>query len=273
MYFRLNFIIRERIKIYVAYYIKAETKYNIHSPFLYEFIDFVFDSDRIYYDFIHLQEASEFIKRNTKIIPSDSFSIDHHQNGMSIEQLYKKAGHPMSNYECLYRIGLFLKSKNILELGACVGMSGLSLALAGKSGNIISLEGNQFLSSHCRNLFDQVNVKNIHCIHSDFNDYLDTTAVRDFDLVFLDGDHQYDSSLNYISKILNLTNDSAVIIMDDIHWSSGMYKAWKQIINHPYVQCSLETTRWGFLFKNKLLTEGNYVYINENLKPWKIGLF
>ncbi len=269
----LNFPMLERIKIYLDYFCKAETIYNIHPPFLYDFIDFIFDKERIYYDFNTLQEASESLKRKHTIIPIEPFSVSHHQNNLSISQLYNKAGHSNSDYECLYRIALHLKSKKILELGSCVGMSGLTLALACKHGKTLTIEGNNFLSDSCNELFHQFNIKNISCLHSDFGNYLDKSTENYFDLVFLDGDHQYDSTINYLSKLFIQTTDSAVIILDDIHWSADMYKAWKETVTHPSVQCSLETERWGFLFKDKLLTKGAYVYIHKKYKPWKIGLF
>lgn len=267
-----NFLF-DRILIYLEYFFKADTKFNIHPPYLFDFINFVFDANRIFYDFNLLHQASENIKANNQIIPKDTFSESHHQVGLTVGQFYKKAGHPLSKYECLYRMALFLKSKNIIDFGACVGMSSLSFALASKHGRIISIEGNKFLSASSIELYNRLQVNNIDSIHSEFNNFLESSTLRDVDLVFLDGDHQYNSTLHYFSKIIHLTNDSAVIVLDDIHWSPGMYKAWKKLINHPMIQCSLETTRWGFLFKNKALTKGAYAFISQKFKPWKIGIF
>jgi hypothetical protein len=266
-------MLAERIKIYFEYYLKADTRYNIHPPFLSEFIDFVLDVDRIYYDFNALQEASEYVKRNDKIIQEDAFSNLHHQTGLTVSRLYQKAGHALSEYESLYRTALFLNSKNILELGSCTGIGAFALALANKSGNTITVEGNKFLSSVANDLFHHFKIKNARCIHSDFSTYLNHETEIDFDLIFLDGHHEELPTIDYCTKIMECSSDTAVIILDDIHWSHGMYKAWKLMIDHPSVQCSLETWRWGFLFKSRKLTPGNYVYIPEKFKPWKIGLF
>lgn len=265
--------ILKRIKIYLEYYFKAETKFNIHPPFLFNFIDFTFDQDRIFYAFDKIQEASEILKRNETHIPSEPFSKNRQQDQFTVAELYKKSGHSVSEYECLYRMNLFLKSKNSLELGACTGMSGIAIALSNKSGKLTSIEGNQFLSSICNAMFDRFKLSNAQCIAIEFDSFLNTTSVQDFDFVFLDGDHQYDSTIKYASKLLTITTDAAVLVLDDIHWSADMYRAWKDLIKHPAIQCSLETERWGILFKNKILSAGNYTYINQKFKPWKIGLF
>jgi predicted O-methyltransferase YrrM len=265
--------ILKRIKIYLEYYFKAETKYNIHPPFLFDFIDFTLDKDRIYYAFDKIQEASEILKRNETRIPSEPFSKNRQQDEFTVAEFYNKSGHPVSEYECLYRMALFVKSNNFLELGACVGMSGIAIALSNKSGKLISIEGNPFLSSICNGMFKRFKLNNAHCLNMEFESFLNSTAMHDFDFVFVDGDHQYDSTLKMIIKLLSITTDTAVLVIDDIHWSTGMYQAWKEIIRHPSIQCSLETERWGILFKNKQLTIGTYVYINEKFKPWKIGLY
>jgi predicted O-methyltransferase YrrM len=263
----------ERFRIYLDFYFKAETRYNIHSPFLFDLIEFAFDTDRIYYDFNILQEATNCILRNQTSIPADDFSVKHRQNNLNISQLFLKSGHSSDAYECLYRLACFLKPNKILELGSCAGMSAMSLALGYKPAKVISLEGNEYLSSFANSLFHQFKLNTIQCLHIDFNTFFETQTENDFDLVFVDGDHNYESTLANFSKINPCTSDKAVIVLDDVHWSSGMYAAWNKIKQDPSIRCSLETIRWGFLFKNKSLAKGDYTFLHEKFKPWKLGLF
>ncbi|MBK9221097.1 MAG: class I SAM-dependent methyltransferase [Saprospiraceae bacterium] len=263
----------ERIKIYLEYYIKANTIFSVHPTFLYNFIQFVFDTKRVYYDFDILYKIHSDLNRNETVIPSDSFSIQNQQNGYRISEFNKKAGHSLTDYETLYRISIFLHPQNILEFGTCLGTSAISLALAHKKSNLISVEGNSFLSAFCNSQFSKIDLPNCKCLHSDFYTYLKESNLQDFDLFFLDGHHHYESTLYYTREFLSQSTENAIIILDDIHWSKGMYKAWKEIIKEQSVQCSLETMRWGFLFKNRKITKGNYVYIDHKYKPWKIGLY
>ncbi|MBK8451621.1 MAG: class I SAM-dependent methyltransferase [Saprospiraceae bacterium] len=227
----------ERIKIYLEYYIKANTIFSMHPTFLYNFIQFVFDTKRVYYDFDILYKIHTALDRNETIIPSDSFSIQNQQNGYRISEFNKKAGHSLTDYETLYRISIFLHPQNI------------------------------------HSQFSKIDLPNCKCLHSDFYTYLKESNLQDFDLIFLDGHHHYESTLYYTREFLSQSTENAIIILDDIHWSKEMYNAWKEIIKEQSVQCSLETMRWGFLFKNRKITKGNYVYIDHKYKPWKIGLY
>ncbi len=262
-----------RLKLYLSYYIKARTRYSIHSPFLHQFIAFVFDKERVYYDFQKLHQISEQIKLEEGILPDERFSRTHRQNGISLSGLYKKSGHDLSEYECLYRLALFLKPSSILELGACTGMSSMALYLGAKPKSLKTLEGNQYLSAYCNNLFKNQGISSAVCIHTEFKEYLESAHLKETELVFIDGHHQYAPTMSYTKLLIENSSDRSVIIMDDIHWSEEMYKAWNALKMHPQVHCSLETFRWGFLFKDSRISSGHYCLISSKWKPWSIGLF
>jgi predicted O-methyltransferase YrrM len=268
-----NLIYFERIQIYLEYYFKAKTVHHIHSPFISNLLNLVWDTDRIYYDFQKLQKIAEYLNTDTQMVPKNSFSDEHNQSGLSIEKLYRKTGHSRLDYERLYRLAMFLKPRQILELGTCTGMSSAALALGCKSSELITLEGNKFLSDYCSKLFKDFDIKNVQCIHCEFLRYLENTGLENTDLIFMDGHHQYDPTLTLTNIILENSKNTTIILLDDIHWSKGMYRAWKELINHPMVQCSLETLRWGFLFKDRRLNPANYCLIPQKYKPWSIGLF
>jgi hypothetical protein len=45
-------------------------------------------------------------------------------------------------------------------------------------------------------------------------------------------------------------------VIDDIHWSSGMQAAWKQIISDPAVKVSIDLFNIGIIwFRNELSKE------------------
>jgi len=75
--------------------------------------------------------------------------------------------------------------------------------------------------------------------------------------------------LEYVPILLQMLNDKGVLLLDDIHWSKEMYEAWLELTRHNSVPCSLETSRWGLLFKDKTLSQGRYCYINEGFKHWQ----
>lgn len=260
----------QRVFLFCRFYLKAKSIYYMHAPFLYELLQFVFDSDRNYYDFIKLQEASNSLENNYNLIELSDFAKSHRQTGLSIRRMYKKSGHTLYEYESLYRLMVFTKTKMSLELGASVGMSGLSMSLANKKGLHTSVEGNSSLADCTNALFKKFGLVNAHCVNASFETFfLNTSNLHMYDFVFIDGDHRYQATLENFGKLLPLLTEDAIILVDDIHWSFDMNKAWQELTQHPAIHCSLEMPRWGLLFKSKKLTKGRFSYLPAIYKPWQ----
>ena len=74
------------------------------------------------------------------------------------------------------------------------------------------------------------------------------TPNRKFDLVYFDGNHQKEATLNYFQQLLPTAHNDSVFIFDDIHWSQGMEEAWETICKHPSVKVSIDTFHIGVVF-------------------------
>jgi hypothetical protein len=53
------------------------------------------------------------------------------------------------------------------------------------------------------------------------------------DWVFLDGHHDEKATLDYMEQILPNLASEAILIFDDINWSDGVRRAWKQVVEDP----------------------------------------
>ncbi|MBK8956140.1 MAG: class I SAM-dependent methyltransferase [Saprospiraceae bacterium] len=265
-------ILLERLPVFLRFYLRAQTIYQIHAPYLSNFILTAFDTNRLFYDFRIIEHYRRTLLLNQNLIPQNTHGDLHGQTGNKIAQLAKKSTGSQDYYECLYRICSFFKPKKILELGSCLGLSGLTLALGNREAEITTVEGNAFLANFCRETFETTLPGKINVINSSFAEFLKNNPRGGFDMVLIDGDHSYKPTLEYVKSIFHSTADNAVIIIDDIHWSPDMFKAWNEIINWPEIHCSLETYRLGFLFKSTRVTKGNFSYIPYPFKPWGIGL-
>nr|WP_317042506.1 class I SAM-dependent methyltransferase [Salinimicrobium sediminis] len=71
---------------------------------------------------------------------------------------------------------------------------------------------------------------------------------HNFDLLFVDGNHQKEATLTYFKKLLPTVHNDSVMILDDIHWSKGMEEAWEEIKAHPRVKVTIDTFQWGLVF-------------------------
>ncbi len=74
---------------------------------------------------------------------------------------------------------------------------------------------------------------------------------------FIDGNHRGEALMNYVRMILQL-GEEMVIVADDIHLNRDMYRSWKMISESGVAEASLETNRFGILFRRNSLTPGRY---------------
>ena len=79
------------------------------------------------------------------------------------------------------------------------------------------------------------------------------------DLVYLDANHTYDATIKYFTLLKSKLNASSVVIIDDIHWSSGMEKAWQEIVSLEEVSISIDLFYKGLLFFRKDIEKEHFV--------------
>ncbi len=163
----------------------------------------------------------------------------------------------------LARLVDYLRPATVIELGTGPGIGSLYLALHNPGGLILTCEGSPAIAMLAGEGFESLGVKNIELHTGLFNDVLPGFLRRtDADLfVFIDGDHREESLVSYVSQILAARKQDLVIAMDDIHWSRGMYRAWKRIIKRPEISLSLELFNMGIVFIGKKIQKDHFVVI------------
>ncbi|MCC6815841.1 MAG: class I SAM-dependent methyltransferase [Saprospiraceae bacterium] len=250
----------------LEFWLKSDTIYKLHSPSLFHIAEKVFENNDYYYDFEIIEQAYYSLTTINVPIVDNEFSKIRKQTG-KLGGFAKKAMHHPEELFKLYKFLKLYEFNNILELGSCFGLSARAISLASPKSKIVSVEGNeQFyeLAQKFATSSSKITFKN-----QTFKNYLAGLTDEEFDLVIIDGDHQYDSTIYNLSIIQRHLTENAIILIDDIHWSSGMYRAWKEILSGSSFHCSLETLRWGFLFCDRSLNKGNYSLIPSNLKYWQ----
>ena len=264
---------------YLCYYFRAETKYNIHSPFLSEFIQHVLEDRRRFYAFEIIQSFRKYLmqdKRKLDIIELGAGSKVNRSSKRSIRSLAKYASIDSHSGRILFRISQLYKPNHILELGTSLGISSLYLAYGHLRGSLITIEGNPAVAKEAEAHFRRMEMSNIELRVGHFDNVINGVLedLKTIDLVFIDGNHTEEATLRYFESMLPYIHEHSILVFGDIHWSKGMEKAWKQIIAHPKVRISLDLFHLGIVFFRKENREKeDYTLIRSGLKPWKLGFF
>ena len=243
---------------YIDYYLFSGhgKGYGIHSPFIYEYVSKVLINRTTDPKIKRIDDLSSELRSEKAKVDAGGFGAGSHfgkRNNVRIGNIARLSSTQKKYGNLLYRTVEFFKPKVILELGTSLGISTLYLALADRNANIHTIEGSEILSTLARENFRRLKISNIQQYTGEFIKVLPglLDQLPDIDLIFIDGDHREEATIRYFELCLEAVNSKSIIILDDIHWSSGMEKAWERIKKYSDVKLTVDLFRFGFVFFRK----------------------
>lgn len=270
----------EKIKIiqrYLNYYRKADTIYQVHSPFVYDFAEQVLEDDRDFYAFDSVEYLRNILKQNKdkiKITDLGAGSKSSNQKERTVGSIAQNAASRPWQCKTLFRLINFYKPKTMLEVGTSLGISTLYQAMAAQNAQFITLEGDPIIARIAQHNFKEMKMNQIKLIQGNFDSTLEK-ALQQFqqlDYIFIDGNHQLEPTLRYFEIALAAAHDESIFVFDDIHWSAEMEAAWEKIKNHPRVTTSIDLFHMGIVFFRKENREKeHFILAPLSWKPWASG--
>lgn len=225
----------------------------MHSPFVYDLVTKCFNDKKKYPEY-------EILKSHRKTLRSDSSMVEMKDfgqgsrvfkgNARKVSAVVKNAGMRKKRQKLLFRMAKYFKSETVLELGTSLGMGTVALSLSNEFSAINTVEGCPNTLSKAQEYFEKFNLHNIQIHQELFSEFLENTSTQ-FDLIFIDGDHNGERTLGYFNSLLNKVHNDSLIIFDDIYWSKDMTVAWQKIIANEKVTVSIDTFQWGLVFFRK----------------------
>lgn len=157
---------------------------------------------------------------------------DHRLNGSMTEEEYLKyqnnTGH--TYYMFLNKLVHILKPKNVVELGTAVGRSALFMMLAlPEDGKLVTIDKIPYITVDLMNFKDDPRLVQINGNTLDSNVY--GQVPYNIDLLYVDSDHNHNHVRNELMWYQPKLRNGAMVVMDDIHISSGMTELWDSL---PY---------------------------------------
>jgi predicted O-methyltransferase YrrM len=237
---------------YFKFLLKSSNQHGVHSPFVYDLVTKCFYDKAEYKRYSELKNYRQrLLENNNTINITDlgSGSKTNKSNKRQIAQIAKISGTTLKRAKLLYRLSSYFKFKNILELGTSLGIATQSMHLGNPNAKITSIEGCPNISEFTKHQLK--NYENINIFTGDFNEHIPKLKTNSYDLIFFDGNHNKDATLNYFNSLLSSAHNDSVFVFDDIYWSKDMTEAWETIKKHPQVSITIDTYFWGFVFFRK----------------------
>ena len=251
-----------QIKAYIKFLIKSTNQHGVHSPFVYNLITKCFYDKSKYGEYNSiLSYKKELLKNKSKINVTDLGVGSHVSNKKerNVSEIAKNAGTTNKRARLLYRLVTYFKPNSILELGTSLGIATHAMSLANPKASITTIEGCPNISEFTKAKFEIHKLKNINLITGHFNGEIQNLKPKTFELIFFDGNHQKEATLNYFESLLQTAHNDSVFIFDDIYWSKDMTEAWETIKQHPKVTITIDTFYWGIIFFRKEQLKEHFV--------------
>jgi len=255
-----------QIKCYFLYLLKSRhwKGFGLHSPFVFDFVANLLYQQYTFYDFEKIDTWREELSKIKQKIKVSDFG-----SGSSVSTLKKrKVGNIVINSsiskrygEVLYRMINFFGPSGILELGTAAGISTLYLGLPKSSAKLVTIEGCADIIYWAEKSFKHFKMKNIELLCGKFTELIPEALkmLPSLDFLFIDGDHNKKSTLEYFNHFLKYVHNDTVIVFDDIHWSQEMEDAWNEIINNPKITVSIDIFRLGIIFFKKECQKQHFI--------------
>jgi len=231
-------------------YRKHRKGHGIHSPYLFEFVNgVVFNAHKWIVPSEVLREHRS-LKNNSSLAAGE---------GRTVGSFVKWASVSEKKGKLLYRIVRWFAPEMLVELGTGLGISTLYLATGAPGTPLHSVEGNTDRAAFAAQLVSRNNLGPVSIHWGEMEEKLDEILPllpgRYF--AYVDGNHYYEPTLAYLKSLIGRAGEEAIIVMDDIYWSRGMYRAWKELISWPEVTVSVDLFHTGILLLRKDLNRAH----------------
>ena len=161
----------------------------------------------------------------------------------------------------LFRIIRAVQPATCIEMGACVGVSASYQAAAlelNNKGTLITLEGADSLADRTERTLTELGLDTRASVRR--GPFADTLAgaladMSPLDYAFVDGHHTESATIEYMQAMMPHLAAEAVLVFDDIDWSTGMRNAWSTIAGDERFALTLDLGTIGIAVVSASSTE------------------
>jgi len=240
-------------------YRKHRKGHGIHSPYQFEFVQEVIFNIRKVQVPEKVRQVHRVMRKDCSLIPTERVAGFGAGSGAevgetrTISSFVRKSSVSRKYGALLYRITRWFQPDVILETGTGLGISTIYLSAGYSDTPLHTIEGSAVRARIAEHVIKRSGLNRVSVHGGDLDQELTglLPSLEGRMVVFLDANHQYEPTIRYTRLLLEKLEEEAVVVMDDIYWSRGMYRAWKEVIAWPEVRVSIDLFHMGILLLRK----------------------
>ena len=247
---------------YFKYYLNAKTKYQIHSPFVFEFVQEVLEDKRNYYYF---NTIKHFIKR----IESDTTPINDgkRETHTKVSAVASKQHVSTSIGQLLFRTINHYQPTIALELGTGLGLNTLYQCTPSTSMEFHTFESNKAFAQVAQENFQILGIRHVqlHIGAIEKNVQLLLSTISPPNYLFLNTE----LSTSFLQTLLDKCDPESIIIVNKPHTKGATQ--WNWFCQQEAITLTFDLYTVGLAFKRAEQKEKtHFPLIKNSKKPWAV---
>ena len=216
-----------------AFHTRHRHGHGIHSPYLFEFVNGVL-----------------FNSQGTEV---PGAILKEHQKLRAAHAFVRRSSVSLKYGSLLYRIARWFQAEMIIELGTGMGISTLYLSSGSPGTPVHSIEREKERAALAAQLICRCCPGPVSIHWGEMEEKLEDVGhlIPPRYMAFVDYVHHYEPTVAHVRKLVERAGDEAVLVLDDIYWSRGMHRAWKEVSSWPEVRVSIDLFHMGILLLRK----------------------
>jgi predicted O-methyltransferase YrrM len=260
----------KRLRLLLRFYIRAKTKYQVHSPFVFDWVRLVLENKE-------KPQAGALIEKRRRELLRSRLEVPHIDFGTGTNRqttlggIARRASSNRTKGRMLYRMAWWWKATQVLELGTSLGLGTAYLA-SGTSGQVTTIEGCPDCATRARKTLEIAGLE-ASVLEGSFESVLEKelSGPQSPDFIYIDGNHQSDALERYVNLCLMHAGSRLCLVLDDIYWSEDMHEGWERLKNRPDILLSIDCCFFGLLiFTPERMAKQHFDLVPFWWKPWRI---
>ena len=255
---------------------------GVHSPYLFEWVRMVMMDKNAYYIWGEIERCREKMLRDERelefvdygsAIQSRSLefrdmrrvcdvarrSLAKRKYAQMLSRLvnWLGASHRLENGSGT-AYSLEFRGLTIVELGTSLGVTTAYMAAMDSRNRVVTFEGCEAVANIAKENWKALNINNIECRIGKIDVEQLAQDIEHLDVAFIDANHTYEGTCKYFDVLAGKVREKSVIVVDDIHYSEEMEKAWKAICADERVTSTIDLYQMGLVFFDKHYWKRHY---------------
>ena len=245
---------------------------GVHSPYLFEWVRMVMSDRHAYRVWNEIEKVRTQMLKSEQVIDFVDYGSGLKQSGEQVidERKVKniaKGSLAKAKYaQMLFRLVNWLghqlregdKGLTIVELGTSLGVTTAYLAGVDTRDKVYTYEGCEAVANIAKENWKVLGMNNIACFIGAIDEEVLKSGLERVDVAFVDANHTYEASMMYFDVLAQKVHEKSVVVMDDIHHSEEMERAWKDICADERVTSTIDLYQMGLVFFDKHYWKRNY---------------